>query len=192
MESDFRKNPPYGSASEKRLVGAKGLHELEVTKMENQSPLKGKRVLAVDDEPDVIETLKEALSLCEFVGKGTYKEALAYLEDHRPDLAILDIMGVKGFDLLKICAERNIPAVMLTAHAFSLDSLKKSIELGASAYFPKEKMATLVPFLEDVLSLEPKERWQRLSERLGEFFNATLGTDWKKHMIVLDPLILKR
>lgn len=160
--------------------------------MVSPSPLKGKRILAVDDEPDVLETLKEALSMCEFAARATYEEARAYLEDHKPDLAILDIMGVNGFELLKKCVEKNIPAVMLTAHAFSLESLKKSIELGASAYFPKEKMATLVPFLEDVLSLEPKERWQRLSERLGEFFNATLGTDWKKHMIVLDPLILKR
>jgi DNA-binding response OmpR family regulator len=160
--------------------------------MENPSPLKGKRVLAVDDEPDVLETLKEALGICEFAGKATYEEARTYLEDSRPDLAILDIMGVNGFALLKICAEKNIPAVMLTAHAFSLESLKKSIELGASAYFPKEKMASLVPFLEEVLSSDRKDSWQRLSERLGEFFNATLGTDWKRHMIVLDPLILMR
>jgi len=160
--------------------------------MENASPLKGKRVLAVDDEPDVLETLRDSLTMCEFTGKAIYEEARAYLEDHRPDLAILDIMGVNGFELLKACAEKNIPAVMLTAHAFSLQSLKKSIDLGASAFFPKEKMATLVPFLEEMLSLERKETWQRLSERLGEFFNDTLGTDWEKHMIVLDPLILTR
>jgi DNA-binding response OmpR family regulator len=160
--------------------------------MEDPSPLTGKRVLAVDDEPDVIETLKDALSMCEVVGKGTYEEARAYLEDHRPDLVILDIMGVNGFELLKTCVEKGIRTVMLTAHAFSLESLKKSIELGASAYFPKEMMASLVPFLEEVLTLNRKESWRRLSERLGEFFNATLGTDWKKHMIVLDPLILTR
>jgi DNA-binding response OmpR family regulator len=160
--------------------------------MEDPSPLTGKRLLAVDDEPDVIETLKDALSMCEVVGKGTYEEARAYLEDHRPDLVILDIMGVNGFELLKTCVEKGIRTVMLTAHAFSLESLKKSIELGASAYFPKEKMASLVPFLEEVLTLNRKESWQRLSERLGEFFNATLGTDWKKHMIVLDPLVLTR
>jgi DNA-binding response OmpR family regulator len=160
--------------------------------MGDPSPLKGKGILAVDDEPDVIETLKDVLSMCEVVGKGTYKEARAYLEDHRPDLVILDIMGVDGFELLKTCVEKDVPTVMLTAHAFSLDSLKKSIELGASAYFPKEKMTSLVPFLEEVLTLDRKESWQRLSERLGEFFNATLGTDWEKHMIVLDPLILTR
>jgi DNA-binding response OmpR family regulator len=162
-------------------------------KMESPvNPLKGKRVLAVDDEPDVIETLQEALSMCEFVGKPSYEEARVYLENHQPDLVILDIMGVNGFELLKMCAEKNIPAVMLTAHAFSLDSLKKSIELGASAYFPKERIASLVPFLEEMLTLTRKESWQQLSEKLGEFFNATLGSDWKKHMIVLDPLILKK
>jgi DNA-binding response OmpR family regulator len=162
-------------------------------KMESPvNPLKGKRVLAVDDEPDVIETLQEALSMCEVAGKASYEDARVYLEDHRPDLVILDIMGVNGFELLKICVEKKIPTVMLTAHAFSLDSLKKSIELGASAYFPKERIASLVPFLEEMLTLTRKESWQQLSEKLGEFFNATLGSDWKKHMIVLDPLILKR
>jgi DNA-binding response OmpR family regulator len=160
--------------------------------MGDPSPLKGKLILAVDDEPDVIESLTDELSMCEVVGKGTYEEARAYLEDHRPDLVILDIMGVNGFELLKTCVGKNIPTVMFTAHAFSLDSLKRSVELGANAYFPKEKMASLVPFLEEVLTLDRKESWQRLSERLGEFFNATLGTDWKKHMIVLDPLILSR
>jgi DNA-binding response OmpR family regulator len=163
-----------------------------VTKVEDPSPLKGKRILAVDDEPDVIETLRDALSMCEVVGKGTYEEARVYLEEHRPDLAILDIMGVNGFELLKACVGKNIPTVMLTAHAFTLESLKKSIELGASAYFPKEKMVSLVPFLEEVFTLDRKESWQRLSERLGKFFNATLGADWEKHMIVLDPLILTR
>jgi len=42
---------------------------------------------------------------------------------------------------------------MLTAHALSVQALQKSIQMGARAYIPKEKMAEIVPFLEDVLAL---------------------------------------
>jgi len=34
------------------------------------------------------------------------------------DIAILDIMGVDGYGLLRVAKERGVVAVMLTAHAF--------------------------------------------------------------------------
>jgi hypothetical protein len=95
-------------------------------------------------------------------------------------LVILDIMGVRGFDLLNAAVHLGFPAVMLTAHAFSVDSLKKSIEMGARAYLPKEKMADLIPFLEDVLTLEHQTGWKRLFERLGGFFTVSFGHEWQK------------
>jgi hypothetical protein len=49
-------------------------------------------------------------------------------------------MGVKGFDLLEIAKKRNIPALMLTAHSLTLESLMKSIREGAAYFVPKEKM----------------------------------------------------
>jgi DNA-binding NarL/FixJ family response regulator len=113
-----------------------------------------------------------------------------YLNNNSPALAILDIMGVNGFDLLKLCVEKEIPAVMLTAHAFSVESLKKSLELGASAYLPKEKMADIVSFLEDVVTLEHKENWERLFKRLGTFLNATFGGEWNKDLIEIGPFIV--
>ncbi len=127
--------------------------------MSTESPIKGKTILAVDDEPDVLATLGELLDMCEVVKKTNYEDAVEYLNSASPDLAILDIMGVKGFELLKLCVEKKIDAVMLTAHAFSLESLKKSLDLGARAYLPKEKMADIVSFLEDVVTMEHRESW---------------------------------
>ena len=160
--------------------------------MAKDSPLMGKMILAVDDETDVLALLAEELDMCDFISKTSYDEAMAYLTAHQPDLAILDIMGVNGFGLLKVCAEKGIPAVMLTAHAFTLDSLKRSIDMGAKAYFPKEKIRELVPFLEEVFSADRKETWQRLSDRIGELFNATFGSDWKKHLVEVGPFIVSR
>jgi len=39
--------------------------------------LKGKRILAVDDEPDVLETLEELLPMCNLVKATTADEAIA-------------------------------------------------------------------------------------------------------------------
>ena len=114
--------------------------------MSTESPLQGKIILAVDDEPDVLDTLEELLDKCQVVKKTNYDDAAEYLNTGNPDLAILDIMGVDGFELLKISVEKKIDAVMLTAHAFSVESLKKSLDLGARAYLPKEKMADIVSF----------------------------------------------
>ena len=160
--------------------------------MTGKSPLQDKIILAVDDEPDVLALLAEELDMSQLITKTNHDEAAAYLLAQKPDLAILDIMGVNGLDLLKICAERRIPAVMLTAHAFTLDTLRKSIDMGAKAYFPKEKVRELVPFLEEVITAGRRETWQRLSDRVGELFNATFGADWKKHLIDVGPFIVTR
>ncbi|MGD8228306.1 MAG: response regulator [Desulfobacteraceae bacterium] len=160
--------------------------------MATKSPLQDKVILAVDDEPDVLEMLHDLLEMCHVVGMTSYDEAIGYLNANNPDLVILDIMGVNGFELLEHCVEKGIPAVMLTAHAFNLDTLKRSIDMGARAYFPKEKVSELVPFLEEVVNEDRNETWRRLFERLGEFFNATFGSDWERHVIDTGPFIVTR
>jgi CheY-like chemotaxis protein len=158
--------------------------------MSTESPLTGKTILAVDDEPDVLDTLAELLEMSRVITKTNYDDAVAYLNNNSPDLAILDIMGVDGFELLKLCVEKKIDAVMLTAHAFSVESLMKSLELGARAYLPKEKMADIVSFLEDVVTMEHKENWRRLFNRLGALLNAAFGKDWSKDLIEIGPFIV--
>jgi DNA-binding response OmpR family regulator len=158
--------------------------------MSENSPLQDKVILTVDDELDVLESVAELLDMCQVVKKSTYEDAVDFLKTNSPDLAILDIMGVNGFDLLKLCVEKKVPAVMLTAHAFTVESLIESLDLGARAYLPKEKMADMVPFLEDVLTRGHQETWQRLFDRLGGFFNATFGRKWHKDLIEIGPFIV--
>jgi len=158
--------------------------------MSTGSPIEGKTILAVDDEQDVLDTLADLLDRCQVVTKSRYDDAVVYLNNNRPDLAILDIMGVNGFDLLKQCVAKKIDAVMLTAHAFSVEALKKSLDLGARAYLPKEKMADIASFLEDVVTMEHRENWQRLFERLGGFLNASFGANWNKDLIEIGPFIV--
>ena len=121
--------------------------------MENKQPPNEKKILIVDDEPDVIESLEELLEDMFMVDSASsFEEAVSCLKNNTYDVAILDIMGVRGYDLLEATHTLGIPTLMLTAHALSPDNLKKSIELGADAYIPKSKMVDISLYVEDVLS----------------------------------------
>ena len=147
------------------------------------SILDGKRILAVDDEPDVLGVLEDeilqACPTCKIDKATKYKEANEMIASYTYDLVILDIMGVKGFDLLKRAVARNFPVAMLTAHALTPEALKRSIELKARSYLPKEKLGEIVPFLEDVLTNEFGPGWKRLLGKLKGFFDKRFGPDWE-------------
>ncbi len=148
--------------------------------MSSDSHLKDKVVLVVDDEPDVLETVEEELDMC-LIHKATdYDTALQYLLSYTYDIVILDIMGVNGFELLRNAVSRGFPTVMLTAHALSPESLKKSIKLGAVSFLPKEKIPQLKSFLEDVVLGGGKPVWQKLFDKLGGYFDKRFGPDWKE------------
>lgn len=148
--------------------------------MSVESHLKDKVILVVDDEPDVLETVEEELDMCLLHKATDYDTALQYLLSYTYDIVILDIMGVNGFELLKNAVSRGFPTVMLTAHALSPESLKKSIKLGAVSFLPKEKISELQSFLEDVALGEGKPVWKKLFDRLGGYFNKRFGPDWKE------------
>ncbi len=140
--------------------------------------------MAVDDEPDVLTVLEEeilgAAPKCKFEKAMTYEEAAKRLESQAYDIVILDIMGVRGFDLLDLAVRRNLKVVMLTAHALSPEALKRSFEMKARAYLPKEKLGEVVPFLEDVLRYEYLPGWKRVLEKLKGFFDSKFESDWEK------------
>ena len=145
--------------------------------------LDNRRILAVDDEPDVLETLAEILE--DFDGlildrAMDYETGYQLLRSWTYDLVILDIMGVRGFDLLNASVSLGFPTVMLTAHALSVENLKKSIKMGARAFIPKEKMVEIDSFLEDILTLDHQAMWRKTLNRLGDIFNVQFGSGWQK------------
>jgi CheY-like chemotaxis protein len=148
------------------------------------SILSGKKILAVDDEPDVLTVLEEeimgACPDCKFDKATTYEKAAELIKSNSYDVVILDIMGVRGFDLLALAVSRNLRVAMLTAHALTADALKRSFEMKARAYLPKEKLGEIVPFLEDVLKYDYLPGWKRLFEKLKGFFDTKFESDWEK------------
>jgi len=144
--------------------------------------LKDKWVLIVDDEEDVLDVLIQILDMCRVDRASTFEEAKELLEKNLYDVAVLDIMGVRGYDLLKIADRRNIPAVMLTAHALTKADMIRSIEEGASFFAPKDKITDIARFLAGVLEARQinANTWARWFESLGGFYDKRFGgTDWR-------------
>ena len=148
---------------------------------EEKDFLEGKRILAVDDEEDVLETIEDLIMQAKVDTARDYETASLKIKETKYDLAILDIMGVDGLTLLEEAVERGIPAVMLTAHAVNPETLIASIRKGAISYLPKEKLAELDRILNELLAHCEKGEppWKLLFERLGEYFDERFGPDWK-------------
>ena len=149
---------------------------------ETGSVLKGKHILAVDDEEDILETIEDVLDEADLDLARDYKTASDKIKMTRYDLAILDIMGVNGLKLLEEAVERGIPTVMLTAHAINPETLMESIRKGAISYLPKETLSDLDVLLSELLSahIQGQPTWQLLFEKLGDYFNERFGSDWKE------------
>lgn len=151
--------------------------------MDPEKVIRGKRVLIVEDEKDVIDVLMELLDICKIDAATSFEEGKKLLKENDYDIAVLDIMGVQGFDLLNIAGERNIPAMMLTAHGLSDENLQRSMKEGAVYYAPKDEINRIATFVADVLESLAKNKspWERFIDRLGGFYdNRFGGTDWRK------------
>ncbi len=149
--------------------------------MNESGLLEGKRILIVDDEVDVLDALAELLEGCEVWKASSYDEAKRLLEAEQFDIAILDIMGVKGYELLDLSNRKGVMAVMLTANALDRESVVRSYKEGAASFLPKEKMADIKLYLCDVLEAKQKNRdtWWRWLGRFYTFWKEELGHDWR-------------
>lgn len=150
--------------------------------MQEHDILSGKKVLIVDDEPDVLETLEEMLGMCLIDKAHDFSAGKKFLDTGAYDAAIFDIMGVRGYELLRLAADRGIPVLMLTAHALSPDNLIKSIKEGAQSYVPKDKLFDIPAFLREMLEANRKgtQKQARWFSRLRPFFDKQFGPGWRE------------
>ena len=89
----------------------------------------GKRVLVIEDEPNIIEAISFILSRggWEVKTHSNGHDAVDVVQAHAPDLIVLDVMlpGKSGFDILSEIREdartTKTPVMMLTAKGQSRD-----------------------------------------------------------------------
>jgi two-component system, OmpR family, KDP operon response regulator KdpE len=101
------------------------------------------KILVVDDEPDVVESIRLGFALqwreVDVLGATSGDVALDIVEREAPDLVLLDIglPGQDGFEVLRdLRAFSDVPVVMLTARDDAMDKVK-GLELGADDYVTK-------------------------------------------------------
>jgi DNA-binding response OmpR family regulator len=103
-----------------------------------------KKILVVDDEKEVLESLKSILTRNSYEAITTLssEDALKIAKLQHPDLVLLDINmpEMDGRDVLarlkKDDSTKNIPVIMVTARIDQLDR-DCSLELGAHEYITK-------------------------------------------------------
>lgn len=99
------------------------------------------KILIVDDEPLIVESLVYSLEREGFQVKGIGDGSLVQqtVQEYQPDLIVLDILlpGLNGIEVCKrLRAESTIPIIMLTARGDELDRVL-GLEVGADDYLPK-------------------------------------------------------
>lgn len=148
--------------------------------MEEEAILTGKKILIVDDEEDVLASLQEILTMCRTESFSDFNSAKKALEGEKYDVVILDIMGVGGYELLEIAKQRDIPAIMLTAHALSPEHLVSTLKGGAYAYIPKEKLTEIKSYLKEVLEARERGADKPIGwfSTLKPFFDKIFGFGW--------------
>lgn len=109
-----------------------------------------KKVLVVDDDPNIVEVLRLYFDKDGFavVSCLTGDKAVETFQTSQPDLVVLDLMlpGKDGYDICReIRKTSDVPIIMLTARSDTLDKVV-GLELGADDYLqkpfePKELLA---------------------------------------------------
>ena len=104
------------------------------------------RILAVDDEPQVLWLLRNILSGHGYTlsGTGSPDETMRLLEEERPDLVLLDLMlpGASGFELMdRIRTVSEAPVIFLSANDQE-ENVVKALSMGADDYIVKPFSST--------------------------------------------------
>jgi nucleotide-binding universal stress UspA family protein/CheY-like chemotaxis protein len=153
--------------------------KFDLEDLSSQELLKDRNILVVDDEPDILETVEELLDTCLLDLADSFDTAKALLKKNQYDLAILDIMGVSGYDILDLARKKKVPALMLTAHALTPENLKESIQKGAASYIPKDELANLPDHAADVIRARLQGSQGSWFSTLRPFFDKTFGKGWQ-------------
>jgi DNA-binding NtrC family response regulator len=144
--------------------------------------LTGKKILIVDDEPDVLETATEVLHMCQIDTAGTFGNAEELLETFQYDMVILDIMGVKGLNLLDIAVRRGFLPVMMTAPAMNPEYILQSMQRGAISYIPKEDLSMLDLLVAELFEIQARGQspWRHTLRRLEPVLDERLPAGWRE------------
>lgn len=157
-----------------------------------------KKILAVDDETDLLEIIEHHLQKAHYdvVRAETGEDAVRLARAEEPDLILLDLMlpEMDGFDVCKTLKSSpdtsGIPIIMLSARGEEAD-IVTGLEMGADDYITK-------PFSAKILLARVKSVLRRKSETMAEpgeggetVERGPLNIDVTRHRAFCDGLELE-
>ncbi|MDT8898875.1 MAG: response regulator transcription factor [Thermanaerothrix sp.] len=145
-----------------------------------------KKILVVDDEPQIVRVIRVYLERAGFqvIPAANGEEALSLFRRERPDFVILDLNlpGMDGLDVARaIRRESNVPILMLTARVEEVDRIT-GLELGADDYVTK-------PFSPREIVARVRAIFRRAAETPTETERLRVGNleiDLVQHTVTVD------
>jgi len=143
-----------------------------------------KKILVVDDEPQIVKVLKAYLEKAGYlvVTASDGKAALLTFQREKPDFLILDL-NLPGLDGLDVCKavrrDSNIPILMLTARVEEADRLI-GLELGADDYVvkpynPREVVASVITIFRRTQSEPAKDEIIKVGDLIIDLEKHTVN-----------------
>ncbi len=142
-----------------------------------------KRILIIEDEPDLVRGLRDSLEFegFEVVAAGEGREGARLARERNPDCVILDIMlpDGNGYDVCRdIRAHSVVPIIMLTARSLDSDKIR-GFEVGADDYVTKpfsigELIARIKAMFRRLERLSPQEDRLRIGAAEVDFKKQTV------------------
>ncbi|NLN41427.1 MAG: response regulator transcription factor [Clostridiales bacterium] len=137
------------------------------------------KILVVDDEKEIAELVRDYLEAAGYQVILAFdgQEAIESWNEHKPDMAILDIMlpKIDGMEVCKsIREESDIPILMLSAKKSEEDKIR-GLGLGADDYITK-------PF-------SPKEMVARVQAHFRRYYQLSQTADKKDRLDFKDLII---
>ena len=151
------------------------------------------KLLVVDDERDIIDTLAYALEREGFdvMTAGTGEDALDRARGAQFDVVILDVMlpGVSGLDVCRtLRSESDVPILLLTARDAEVDRVL-GLELGADDYIVKP--FSTPELVSRVRAILRRRELDRGSSATSEIVVAGLTIDLDRHEVSVDGRIVR-
>jgi len=146
-----------------------------------------KRILVVDDESAILQTLRFNLARSGYLVStaGDGRTALALVASEEPNLVILDIM-LPVLDGIETCKEirrhSNVPIIMLTAKDQEIDKVV-ALEIGADDYVTKP--FSLAEFMARVKACLRRAEKPQLSERDEPIVAGDITLDPSRHLLLV-------
>jgi DNA-binding response OmpR family regulator len=131
------------------------------------------RILVVDDEPTILDSVGYALQREGFDVSSAREgmEALRLARKENPDVIVLDVMlpGISGREVCRLLrSESDVPILMLSARGGEIDRVL-GLELGADDYVTKPfSLTELVSRIRALLRRRELDRTHRDALRVGD------------------------